>query len=388
MKTRAYSIGLALFLSVLSFSLFSQDVEEYKAAYDSYQAKDYSAAEKSIDAAIAKEPENRKYIYLRALILAKQKKDTEAIQALVKCKTLKPDDYSVLFMLGSMYMKRKEYLQATESFEQGLAYKPGDYSAGYQLATAYVKLRKYKKAADVLSKMKDAGEKAFDYNYLYGLVLRSLGQHAEAIKFLSRAHELDPKDTRAQLKLADSYQREGKYREAMNIITLVLAEQPGNADALYTLGSSQLGSHEYEAAISTATKMTVVSANDYRGYLLRGKAYQGLNKPDKAVPDLKKVFDLDNGGACTAANLLASIYYESRQFMVAEGYYKRVYDCRHSFQPLLMLAHCYYKQDRFEKALETYKKVLSIEPDNDDATKGMKSSQEQIDRKNKVKKPS
>ena len=369
----------------LSLSVFSKDVEEYKQAYDLYRAKDYAAAEMAIDEAIKKEPESRKYFYLKALILAKQKKDAGAIQALDKCKTLKPDDHAALFMLGSMYLKKKDYQKAAESFEQGLAYKPDSYTASYQLATAFVKLRKYKKAADTLSNVQAEGKERFEYNYLYGVVLRSCGQHDKAITFLAQAHKLKPTDIRTQLKLADSFQRQHKYEEAMAIIKPVLAKQPGNAEALNTLGESQLGAHDYEAAVSTANKMTVVSANDYRGYMLRAKANQALEQVDKALPDFKKVFELDNGGACNAASLLASIYYERRQFLEAEGYYLRAYECRRSLKPLLMLAHCYYKQGRYEKALSTYKKVLKLSPDNDDALQGVKSSQEYMDRKNKRK---
>jgi len=42
--------------------------------------------------------------------------------------------------------------------------------------------------------------------------------------------------------------------------------------------------------------------------------------------------------------------------------------------------------DQVDKALETYRKVLKIAPDNEDAQQGAKSSQEHIDRKNNRKK--
>jgi len=374
---------LALGLPLL---VFSQDVEEYKQAYDAYQTKDYAAAEKAIEQAIKKNPESRKYFYLKALILARQKKDSEAMLALSKCKTLKPDDHQALFMLGSLYLRKKDYQKAAEALEQGLAYKPGNFMASYRLATAYVKLHKYRKAASVLATVETEGKNRFDYNYFYGIVLRSLSQHEKAIKYLEKARNIKPKDMRTQLSLANSYQREAMYDKAMAIIKPVLTKQPGNAEALHTLGESQLGAHDYKGAISTANKMTVVSANDYRGYMLRAKANQALDQVDKALPDLKKSFELDNGGACNAASLLASIYYQRKQYLEAESYYLRAYECRRNVTPLLMLAHCYYKQGRHDKALATYKKVLKMVPDNDDALQGAKSSQEHIDRKNKRKK--
>jgi len=385
-SSRLVAFLVVMLAIVLPLFVFSQDVEEYKRAYDAYQTKDYAAAEKAIDEAIKKNAESRKYFWLKALILARQKKDAEAMLALSKCKSLKPDDHEALFMLGSLYLRKKNYQKAAESLEQGLAYKSGDYMASYRLATAYVKLRKYKKAASVLSKVEAEGKDRFEYNYFYGIVLRSLGQHERAIGYLEKARNLKPKDIRTQLNLADSYQREAKYDEAMAIIKPVLTKQPGNAEALNTLGEAQLGAHDYDGAVSTANKMTVVSANDFRGYMLRAKAHQALDQVDKALPDLKRAFKLDNGGACNAASLLASIYYQRKKYLEAEGYYLRAYQCRRNVTPLLMLAHCYYKQGRHEKALSTYKKVLKMAPDNDDALQGAKSSQEHIDRKNKRKK--
>ena len=100
-----YTSRLVAFLVVMlaivpPLFVFSEDVEEYKQAYDAYQAKDCAAAEKAIDEAIKKNPESRKYFYLKALILARQKKDAEAMLALSKCRSLKPDDHEALFMLG------------------------------------------------------------------------------------------------------------------------------------------------------------------------------------------------------------------------------------------------------------------------------------------------
>ena len=363
-------------------SVFSQEAGEYKQAYEAYQAKDFAAAERAIDEAIKKDSESRKNFYLKALILASQKKDTEAIQALEKCTTLKPDDHEALFMLGSLYLKKKNYEKAVESLEQGLAYKPGDLKASYRLATGYVKLRKYEKAASALSKVEAKGKDQFEYNYLYGVVLRALGQNDKAIAYCEQACKLKSDDIPAQLGLADSYQRAGKYKEAMAIIKPVLINQPGNVEALNTLGESQLSIRDYQAVISTANKMTVVAAKDYRGYMLRAKAYEALDQTDKALPDLKKVYELDNGGgACNAASLLARIYYHRKQYLEAEGYYQRAYECGKNVTPLLMLAHCYYKQGSYEKALSAYKKVLKMAPSNEDAQKGVKSSQEYIDRK-------
>ena len=361
--------------------VFSQNADEYKQAYEAYQAKDFAAAERAIDEAIKKDSESRKNFYLKALILASQKKDTEAIQALEKCRTLKPDDHETLFMLGSLYLKKKNYEKAVETLEQGLAYKPGDLKASYRLATGYVKLRKYERAASVLSKVEAKGKDQFEYNYLYGVVLRSLDQNDKAIAYCEQACKLKPDDVRAQLSLADSYQRAAKYKDAMAIIKPVLINQPGNVEALNTLGESQLSTRDFEDVIKTANKMTVVAANDYRGYMLRAKAYEALNQIDKALPDLKKVYQLDNGGACNAASLLAGIYYQRKQYLEAEGYYLRAYECRKNVTPLLMLAHCYYKQGSYEKALEAYKKVLKMAPNNDDAQQGVKSCQEHIDRK-------
>jgi len=375
--------GLVLTLPLL---ILAQDVIEYKQAYDAYKAKDWAAAQKAIDEAVKKDPDNRKYLYLKALILLSEKRDAEAIRALEKCVSLKPNDYQSLFLLGRLFLDRKNYQKSADSFEQGLAYRPGDYQGSYGLATAYVKLHNYEKAANTLSKVTGKALNRFQFNYLYGVVLRSLGKYEEAIKYLEKARLLKPEHVQTQLSLADSYQRFGKHEKAVAIVKPVLAKEPGNVEALNTLGEAQLGAGDYKAALSTSNKMTVVAANDYRGYMLRAKAWQGLNQLDKAVRDLKKVFELDNGGACNAANLLASIYYQRKEFLEAEGYYRRAYEWQKSVTPLLMLGHCYYREGKYDESLETYQKVLKLAPSNVEAQQGVKSSKQQISRKPKQEK--
>ena len=381
--TTALVAGLVLTLPLL---ILSQDVIEYKQAYDAYKAEDWAAAHKAIDEAVKKDPDSRKYLYLKALILLSEKKDAEAIRALEKCVSLKPNDYQSLFLLGRLFLKRKDYQKSAERFEQGLAYRPGDYQGSYGLATAYVKLRNYAKAANILSKVTGKALNRFQFNYLYGVVLRSSGKYDEAIKYLEKARLSKPEHVQTQLSLADSYQRFGKHEKAAAIVKPVLAKEPGNVEALNTLGEAQIGAGEYKSALSTGNKMTVIAANDYRGYMLRAKAWQGLNQLEKAIPDLKKVFELGNGGACNAANLLASIYYQRKEFLEAEGYYRRAYEWQKSVTPLLMLGHCYYREGKYDKSLETYQKVLKMAPGNAEAQQGVKSSKEQVNRRTKQEK--
>ncbi|RLC44066.1 MAG: hypothetical protein DRH70_09250 [Candidatus Coatesbacteria bacterium] len=380
---RVVTVSVAGLIFILPLLLLAQDVIEYKQAYDAYKAKNWAAAHKAIDKAVKKDPANRKYLYLKALILLREKRSAEAIRILQKCVSLKPNDYQSLFLLGRLFLKRKDYQKSADSFEQGLAYRPGDYQGSYGLATAYVKLHNYKKAAKVLSKVRGKALNRFQFNYLYGLVLRSLGRYEEAIKYLEKARLLKPEHVQTQLSLADAYQRSGKQKEAMAILKPLLAKKPGNVEALNTLGEAQLGAGDYKAALSTGNKMTVIAANDYRGYMLRARSWQGLNRPEKAVPDLKKVLELDNGGACNAATLLASIYYQRKEFLVAEQYYRRAYKCQRTVTPLLMLGHCYYREGQYDKSLQTYQKVLKLDPNNVEAQQGVKSSKEQLSRKPK-----
>ena len=81
-----------LFVAILAPSVAFSQEEDYKTAYDAYKEGDFATAVTAIDKAIEQDPKSRKYHFLKALIMMRQSNDQEAIEELLACRTLKPND--------------------------------------------------------------------------------------------------------------------------------------------------------------------------------------------------------------------------------------------------------------------------------------------------------
>ncbi len=383
---RVQLVVLALLLLVVLCSDGIAQHDGYAEAFDLYSQREFGAAKSAIDRAIQKEPEKAESYYLKALILLGQGDLESASPALTKCLSLKPSHDRAILTLGQVYARQKNYPKAIELLQLGLKYDPENYQANYQLGAIYAGLEQYENARSVLSRIEDQGKEKFEFNYTYGLVLNHLRKFRDAIEHLQRALDARAGHVPTVISLAHCYEGLGDLEPALHTIQDVLAKNPKKINALKVLGDIQLSLSRFDGAVSTGDTMIRIAPRQTWGYLLRAKAHQALGQSQKAIADFKKAVELKGPGTHLAAARLASMYYQRRQYLEAEYYYRDLYQSQKEVTPLLMLAHCYYKQGRHDKALETYKKVLKMSPGSDDALQGAKSSQEHIDRKNKRKK--
>lgn len=211
------------------------------------------------------------YFFLEAARLKTQRKYDAAFDLLQHCLHIRPNAPSALFELSQYYMALKQEERAVASLEKAVRYAPDNYWYAQGLVNLYQQQKETDKAAALLENMAVRFPDKLDpvYNLLdiynrqqkYDKVLALLNRLEEKLgkseqismeKFRIYLQKEDrknafremeslvaeyPNDLRYQVVLGDIYLDNGKTEEAHTLYQNVLAEEPDNAMALYSMAS-------------------------------------------------------------------------------------------------------------------------------------------------------
>lgn len=156
------------------------------------------------------------------------------------------------------------------------------------------------------------------------------GNSSEAISLAQRAAAGSPDNLWYHLFLTHLYSKTGKPNKASETYQYIVEHFPDKSEYYFDWAASLLNAGEYEKAIEVYDKIEVQVGVLEETALNKYHIYRKLEKLEKAKLELIK---------------LSNTY-------PSEGKY------------LGILAEFYQETDNTQKALETYKKVLDVEPDN------------------------
>ncbi|MCK9423316.1 MAG: tetratricopeptide repeat protein [Bacteroidales bacterium] len=154
--------------------------------------------------------------------------------------------------------------------------------------------------------------------------------YSEAIALTKHAVALDPGNIWFTLFLAELYQMAGNITDAVSIYEKIVAENPGNLDYFYQLAALYLQVEKYNDAIRIYNKIEENAGVSEDISLQKEKIYLHQNDLKDAENELKKLITAFPG--------------ESRYYSI--------------------LAEFYMSNSMPDKALEIYKQISVIDPDN------------------------
>lgn len=247
--------------------------------------------QKGTKAPVVLTPEEQRkydYFYLEAARLKMQQDYGSAFDLLKHCLAINPDASSALYEISQYYMYLKQAPQGQAALEKAVENAPDNYWYSQGLASLYQQQNEMQKAADLLESMATRFSDKIDplyslldiYNRLedYDKVITTLNRieqmmgkneqlsmekfriylqkkdNQSAFREIESLVEEYPADVRYQVVLGDVYMQNGKKEEAYNLYKKVLAAEPDNAMAMYSLASyyEQTGQKElYEQQLDT-----------------------------------------------------------------------------------------------------------------------------------------
>jgi len=119
------------------------------------------------------------------------------------------------------------------------------------------------------------------------------GNYEEAIRYFTKAIDLNPLDAESYYSRGTAYFHKGQNNEAILDYTKALEINPGDAKVYYNRGIACYKKDQYDQAISDFSKALEINPNNAEAYYNRGATRYKKGQHDQAISDFKKAFEID-----------------------------------------------------------------------------------------------
>lgn len=275
--------------------------------------------------------------------------EQHAKEAVQRC----PTDADTHYRLGYIYTHQAKFDAALTAFKNTLARNP-DFAEVYEWL-GFIALMQHKPRQAVTHYQEAIKKKPYAQSAYYNLAkaYRLLGDTAAATE---------------QLKL---FQQTKSYYDRTYAIEGALAEDPTNTTLRLKLAEVHLAHKHIAAAIATYQALIRLNPTFTTGYDKLARLYMSLNMPEQAIPLFQKVLEL-NPNAIEAHVRLGWLYTSLKTFDKAESHLQIAIEK----MPQLTLAYhglaeIYTQQGHFQKAIDVYRHILQIKPNDSDAQQAL-----------------
>jgi tetratricopeptide (TPR) repeat protein len=294
------------------------------------------------------------HLALSEIYCKQSKLDTaeqHAKEAVQRC----PTDADTHYRLGYIYTHQAKFDPALTSFQDTLAHNP-DFAEVYEWL-------------GLIALMQQKPQQAVEH---YRQAIKRKPYVQSAYYNLAKAYRLlgDTAAATEQLKL---FQQMKTYYDRTYAIEGALAEDPLNTALRLELAEVHLTHKHISAAITTYQSLIRLNPASVTGYDKLGRLYMDLNMPQRAIPFFLKVIE-HNPNAVEAYVRLGWLYTTLKAFDKAELHLQTAIEK----MPGLTLAYhglaeIYTKQGHLQKAIDVYRHITEIAPDDDDARKALQN---------------
>ena len=277
--------------------------------------------------------------------------EQHAKEAVQRC----PTDADTHYRLGYIYTHQAKFDEARTAFKHTLARNP-DFAEVYEWL-GLIALMQRKPQQAVAHYQTAIQKKPYVQSPYYNLAkaYRLIGNMAAATE---------------QLKL---FEQMKTYYDRTYAIESALTEDPTNTTLRLKLAEIHLAHKHVAAAIATYQALIRLNPTFITGYDKLARLYMNLNMPEHAIPLFQKVLEL-NPDAVEAHVRLGWLYTVLKAFDKAEAHLQTAIEK----MPQLTLAYhglaeIYTQQEQFQKAIDVYRHITQIEPDDTDAWKALQN---------------
>jgi tetratricopeptide (TPR) repeat protein len=373
---------------------------------------EHGRAEQVLRNILKTDPENEPAVEQLTQLLMDEGKSAEAVALLEEITAHSPSPV-LLDLLGDAYSQAHELPKAEEAYRKAVELDPSELSHQRGLGQTLLAEEKYPEALKVYEKLSDVMPDDSDIYLRIAQIYRELHQLDKAEQNLVKARQYAPGSLEVMYNEAMLYQAQGRYEDAIRVLSNAVTDIKGQAPGLSTrrrslailyqqLGQLYRDTQNYQASIYTFEELghlgeeedrrarmmimdTYRAAKDLPKALQTGKEalakypadpairtshalLLGENgQTDEAVKILKAQLHGDAGDRETYLNI-AQVYERGRHYKEAEEAARTAEvlpgQARENEMVWFLLGAIYERQKFFDKAEEQFKKVLSVNPKN------------------------
>jgi len=236
-----------------------------------------------------------------------------------------------------------------------------------------------KNAADSLARMPDPGARLIALDKLIAdqpndaklYMERSktydeLGNLDKALENAKTAIEKDSTQTPYFFYMADLFMKKPSVKNAVNIMDRLKLSQPKNYMADIKIAEFYLKAGKNDESMHAIDDALKINPNIPEAYFWRGYNFREVKNQDKAIANFQKAIELKPD--YEDAYVILGLLYEDKKDHKAEEYFTSAIRLNAKDTVAIYdLGKYYQDRDSFQKAIDNYKEILEMDPNNRNA---------------------
>jgi Tfp pilus assembly protein PilF len=183
--------------------------------------------------------------------------------------------------LGVALLEQFRFADAAEAFRRALGKDPSLLPARINLAIAHLYVPDIPAAKQAAAEALEAAPDASQPNYILALIARSEGRAEDALPYVRKVLERDPKDLGANVTLGQVYLQTRQFEEAAAAFRVAVAAEPYNVSGAYNLGVALTRAGKREEGQEAMARFQKLRDSAYKSalgsnYLEQGKYAEAL----------------------------------------------------------------------------------------------------------------
>lgn len=263
---------------------------------------------------------------------------------------------------GLKALDEGRYAEAEEIFRKAVAEDPEDYAARFHLALAQSLLNKLDEAIAGYRRVLELKPGLYEAQLNLGLALVKAGKPEEAAQFLSAAVEQKPKEPRPNYVLAEALLALGELDKAEEHYRAAVQADVSLKDGLLKLAEAFERKGRYEQAVRLYGEFPENSGAQERA----GALLLELDRAREAIPHLE--FAVAHSPTPANRTALATAYQRTQQWDKAETQLKQALaEAPDEVEIRLRYGRLLRDQKRFQEAAAEFQRVVLARPTSIDA---------------------
>ncbi len=350
------------------------NTNDFNAAADAYNHKNYDAAALALQGYLKDSPKDAQAHRLMADIYVRQNKLTDAIPEWETAVRLDSNDRVSRENLGAAYLQTQQFDKAAPIYKAAYAKKPKDGDTAYYYGLSLAQSGHIADAIPVLQNAVTLKPSAPAYMQL-GVSLDKSGKRPDAAEAFAAAAKLDPKDPQPLLYAGLIYHQTGSDAKAVPALQQALALGTDDPfDAHTALAEAAATAKNTGGALKEFTLAAQVRPNDFNAWANIGILKQNTGKAADAEAAYRKAIALKASDPKALASVQSNLALllpagkaDEAQVLLAEAIRNDPTNARYPYNEGL----AYEKQNKTADAIVSYKKALVLDPTLIDAKQNL-----------------
>jgi tetratricopeptide (TPR) repeat protein len=347
----------------------------------------YNQAAKGFWATLKVDSTNHKALFELGRLYAAAKLWPNASQVWATYVRYYPDSSKAWAYERESFLNAKDYQRALAVAEKELKQNPGFSAARRAAGQSYFELGRYDDAVSSFQALMKSDTLTSADLRILGLSYARTGKDADAITNLEASLKADTTQRELYNELGVLYMRAHNYADAARMFERRFQVEPNATGAYINYALSMMQLNQFDQARAALVRAIELRPNYAPSHLALARClvrmdsiaassvyYKSFLELSESAPEKSKV---DYAEAYSIIGLTAIL--DKRYPQAIENLQKSLKYRDESAQVTLWLGQAYALSGKRDEAIQTYKRVLKIDPNNKDAKKGLELLGEYLD---------